>query len=66
MNKKSNEIELLKKVFFFIFFPGPERASLYGGQEQHQQTGKIEKLKKKKNFTPDHNIKACEKLCLFI
>ncbi len=46
MVKKSNEIELLRKVFFFFFFPGPERASLYGGQEQHQQTGKIKKIKK--------------------
>ena len=42
MVKKSNEIELLRKVFFFIF-QGPERASLYGRQEQHQQTGKIKK-----------------------
>ncbi len=47
--KKSNEIEgtksnevKLRKVFF-LFFPGLERASLYGGQEQHQQTGKIKK-----------------------
>jgi hypothetical protein len=50
--KKSNEIELLRKVFFFIFFPGPERASLYGGQEQHQQTGKIKKILKIKIIRP--------------
>jgi len=44
--QNQTKLSCWEKFFFFIFFPGPERASLYGGQEQHQQTGKIEKFKK--------------------